>query len=535
MRKKILFFLIISILILGGVGFWKFLSKKETPYEIFEVKKGEIVQEVSETGQVQTGEKINLGFENGGRIEKIYVKIGDKVKKGDLLAKLETDQLFIELKKAKASLNLAKSQLKKLLAGATKEEIELAQTQVENAWISLQNAQKNLENVQKKAQQDLNQAYENALTTIQSAVPLVETVFSKLDYLQKTYFIFDDQESITVKNKKETVKQTLQQIKQKTSTLTTDSPSQIEDALEFLKFSLNNLLNDIDVVYQITQTADYQNKIPQTEKDSLLSQKTNLTKTLQQILGAIQSINSTKIINKTKIDLAQAKVLEAQGQFEKAQDNLNLIKAKPRDVDIAVYEAKIEEAQAYVNLLKTKIDKCYLRSPLDGEVIDVLKKEGETVHPGFEDTVFTLLPSSPYQIKVDIYEEDIVKVKIGDPVKINLVAFPEKTFKGKVVSINPAEKLIEGVVYYEVKIDFENPPKGIKPGMTSDITIEVSKKENVLTVPENAIFEKNGKNFVKVLKDNHWEEREVKVGIKGSEGMVEVIQGLKEGEKVIIE
>ena len=73
-----------------------------------------------------------------------------------------------------------------------------------------------------------------------------------------------------------------------------------------------------------------------------------------------------------------------------------------------------------------------------------------------------MLPQSPFQVAVDIYEEDIVKVKIGNPVDIKLTAFPDKIFKGKVIAIDPAEKIIEGVVYYEVTIDFEEAAAGIK-------------------------------------------------------------------------
>jgi len=127
-----------------------------------------------------------------------------------------------------------------------------------------------------------------------------------------------------------------------------------------------------------------------------------------------------------------------------------------------------------------------------------------------------------------------VKVKIGDPVQIKLTAFPGETFSGKVISTDPASKLIEGVVYYGVTIDFQEPPSEVRPGMTADITIKTNSKENVLAVPQSAIEDKNGKTFVKILKDEKVQERQIQTGLKGSNDLVEVISGVQAGEEVIL-
>jgi multidrug efflux pump subunit AcrA (membrane-fusion protein) len=145
-----------------------------------------------------------------------------------------------------------------------------------------------------------------------------------------------------------------------------------------------------------------------------------------------------------------------------------------------------------------------------------------------------MIPDNPFQITVDIYEEDVVKLAIGNAVEIKLTAFPDKIFKGKVVSIDPAEKIIEGVVYYEAKIELEDYPETIKPGMTADLTIKTVTKENVLAIPGAAIEEKDNKTTVQVFKKRHLETREIEIGLKGSNDIVEVISGLEEGEEVAI-
>jgi len=101
-----------------------------------------------------------------------------------------------------------------------------------------------------------------------------------------------------------------------------------------------------------------------------------------------------------------------------------------------------------------------------------------------------------------------------------------------VVSIEPVEKLIDNVVYYETTIDFEGGPEGIRRGMTADIIIETAKKENVLIVSKRAVEDINGKKIVKVYKKGALEEREITVGLKGDE-YLEVLSGLKEGDQVV--
>ncbi|GAJ04239.1 unnamed protein product, partial [marine sediment metagenome] len=106
MKSKIIFGTIL-ILVIVIVGYNYIFKGQELPYEFAEVKKGNVSQEISETGQVKKGEEIKLGFKNVGRIEKIYVEVGQAVESGTFLVKLDTSQLYIQFQEAKASLDLA--------------------------------------------------------------------------------------------------------------------------------------------------------------------------------------------------------------------------------------------------------------------------------------------------------------------------------------------------------------------------------------------------------------------------------------------
>ncbi len=264
------------------------------------------------------------------------------------------------------------------------------------------------------------------------------------------------------------------------------------------------------------------------------TQRGYINTALTNIVNSQQTISSTKLTNVVNVNTYQADVDSSQGQLKAAQDELAQITAPARKEDVDLHQAQVRQARAQVQLLESQTEDTTLKSPVDGQVVQIGKRVGEIVQSMLQDPVITLLPASPFEIEVDIYEEDVAKMNIGNLVDISLVAFPEKILKGRVISINPAEEIIEGVVYYEVSISFDDPPAGVRPGMTVDLLIRTASRENVLVVPEEAIKEKNGKATVEVLIDETFKEREIEIGLRGSNDVVEVSSGLKEGEHVIL-
>ena len=199
MSKKI-------ILLIGGltllliVIFYQLNVKKDNEvFDLFEVVRGNVYQEVSEVGQLKKGEEINLAFKTSGRIERIYVNVGEEIKKWTTLAKMDTRGLEIQLQQAKSDLAIYQAQLDKLLIGASPEEIQKVETAVSNAQISLGNAQQNLIDVRAESEEDLNAAYEDALNVLDDSYLKIYNAFLVVDSVQETYFYYYDQESIKVR------------------------------------------------------------------------------------------------------------------------------------------------------------------------------------------------------------------------------------------------------------------------------------------------------------------------------------------------
>lgn len=496
-QKKIILIVIIIIVVLGIIVY-QFFIKEEKPELILEkVTKGTVLKEISETGAVKISEETNLGFKNAGIIEKIYVKVGDRVLAGQVLAELNTSQLLIQLKKAQAALEVAKA--KKI-----------------DAQVSLENARQSLKDVEIDATEDLKQAYEDALNTLDDSHLKIYNALNVVGSIQRSYFTSNDQEGIKVRSNKEKIQNALNQTKAYIDDLKSNSQyEKIDIALSGVKNSLGEAKESLEIIRDMTETINYHDTVSSADKTSLDNQKSYITTAYTNIVDDQQTISTTKITNETNINSARAEISSLETQL---QEN-------------GLYQAQINQAQTELLLLEDQIQEAVLRSPSRAQITKVNKREGETAKQ--TDSLISLLSAGPFQVEVDIYEEDIVNVRLNNFVRIFLPAFPDNIFEGRVISIDPSEKLINGVVYYEVNISFDTQAEGIKPGMTADIIIEGDKKEDVLVIPRGALKKVNGEKIVRVFKNGDFEEKKIETGLEGDE-YIEVISGLEQGEQVIV-
>jgi RND family efflux transporter MFP subunit len=501
--------IVVILVIIIYVGFFR----KEGPtFILAEVSRGTVVQEVSETGQIGKGEEINLSFKSSGRIEKIYVEVGQEVELRDRLVKLNTTSLFIQLQEAKAALDLAKAKLNKLLAGSSSEEIQIAETGVANAQISLETAQENLDN-----------SYEDALNTLDDAYLKIYNAFNVVYSVHYSYFQNSDQEGSTVNENKNIINNVVINVKPYLDQAkTTSAQGDIDTTLSEMRGGLEDVSEALRIIRETCESSYYRSLVSSTDKTSLDNQRSYINTVLTNVTNSQQTISVMKLNKET-----------AEGQLQVAEDQLALVKSGPRQEDIELHQAQVKQAQAQVDLLENQITESTLTAPVVGQITEIHKEVGEQVQ-SLSDTVISLIPAAPFQIKSDIYEEDIVKIGVGNPVDVSLIVFPERVFEGRVISINPSEKLMEGVIYYEITIDCSELPSDVKPGMTADLIIQTALKDNVLVVPEETLQKKDGKRIVQVLEDGEVKDREIEVGLLGN-NLVEVISGLKEGEKVVLE
>ena len=135
---------------------------------------------------------------------------------------------------------------------------------------------------------------------------------------------------------------------------------------------------------------------------------------------------------------------------------------------------------------------------------------------------------------LSVTQEDITGISVGDKAKITLDAYAGKTFEGEVVSIDTSVSMGSATVNYSVKVQFTGDISGIYSGMTGQASFGVQ-SEDVLYVSNQAVYQDGTEIYVQILEDNG-EITKQKVTTGFSDGRnVEIVSGLEEGQKVIIE
>ena len=236
---------------------------------------------------------------------------------------------------------------------------------------------------------------------------------------------------------------------------------------------------------------------------------------------------------------------DAQKNYELALNKQNVSKAQ-----VTVLRAKIAQSQAQVaqdraNLkqLEEQLSYTDILSPIDGVVLSRNVEMGDAVSSilvlGSSATlVMTLGDTSEVYVKGKVDESDIGKVYLGQPARIKVESFKDKTFNGKVTKISPMGVEKDNVTTFEVRVSINNPGGELKAEMTANAEIILEEHKNVLQIPEGAIiYDKDKKASVEVPdakgKDG---KRKVAVNIGISNGAkTEVLSGLKENDQVVLQ
>jgi RND family efflux transporter MFP subunit len=220
--------------------------------------------------------------------------------------------------------------------------------------------------------------------------------------------------------------------------------------------------------------------------------------------------------------------------YQSAEAELAVQRATARQPEIDAALADIVIAQASLDNANANLEKTILRAPADGTVTRVNIKIGEV--PEANKEAIGLQDVSNLYLEAKVNETSVPHLVVGQPVTVTFDAFGNsKTYTATLSSIDPAATITDGIVNYEIKALLSD-TTDIKPGMTANMTVLVSQKDNVLAIPLRAVINRDNKKYVRVITDakkNTYEEREISTGLEADEGLVEAVSGLHEGERVV--
>lgn len=236
---------------------------------------------------------------------------------------------------------------------------------------------------------------------------------------------------------------------------------------------------------------------------------------------------------------------DAQKNYELALNKQNVSKAQATVLKAKIAQSRGQLGQDRANLkqLEEQLSYTDVQSPIDGVVLSRDVEMGDAVSSilvlGSSATlVMTLGDTSSVYVKGKVDESDIGKVYLGQPARIKVESFKDKTFNGVVTKISPMGVEKDNVTTFEVRVSINNPGGELKAEMTANAEIILEEHKSVLQIPEGAIiYDKDKKASVEVpdpsAKDG---KKKIAVNIGISNGAkTELLGGLKEGDQVVLQ
>lgn len=170
------------------------------------------------------------------------------------------------------------------------------------------------------------------------------------------------------------------------------------------------------------------------------------------------------------------------------------------------------------------------RSPVSGIVTEKKALQGMRFMPG--EALYQVADLSAVWVVADVFEQDIGQVKPGAKAKVRINAYPDKIFEGTITYVYPTLKAETRTV--PVRVELPNPGLLLKPAMFAQVELPVGGKGEVVTVPTSAVIDSGTRRIVLVqAKEGRFEPREVKLGQR-SDNYVEVQEGIRSGESVVV-
>jgi HlyD family secretion protein len=538
------------------------------------VTRGQLLQSVGGSGQVQPAQSIELNFATTGTIADVRAQEGQQVQKGDTLARLETADLDLQLLQAAANLKSAQAAQADLKAGPKETDIRSAQAQLDaaqaqlnqqmkgnarasdlasaqaqlrsaqadlavlknpapddvgaaqfkvtQAQISLQSTRDGDSAAKTRAQLDLEQAA-SALTQAQSRY---STALQNWQFVQDTG------------NDPLTPSRTDAQGKSKPNTLNDAQRQQYYDAFVQAQAALQSAE---DTVTQ-SQVA-YDNARQKEAADVQLAQ--------EQLADAQRQLDALMHPTPQKLAAAEAKVAQAQAQLsqlrggtttdvivsrstlEQRQAALDALKAGPAEKDLAQAEANVAQAEAALAKAKLDRDHAELVAPFSGTVATVDIVAGDTVGGTGQTAAVTLVDDSAFHVDVNISEADVARLKLGQEAEVELDALPGDLLIGTLDYVAPTATTQQNVTTYLARVTLKPTDKLLRTGLSAAVTIVTERRDNVLLVPSGAISETDNGQQVQVKRGDQITAVPIKSGMVG-DTLTEVISGLNEGDIVVL-
>ena len=306
--------------------------------------------------------------------------------------------------------------------------------------------------------------------------------------------------------------------------------AQASGKIEKLYVTIGQQVKKGDMIAQIDSS---------TQENSVEESKAKLNSLKAQLAAAQVSLKITKKQYERMQRLRQSDAASEE-DTENAQDAYETAKSKVTELESSIKEAEISLNTAQTNLGYTKIT-----APLDGTVVSIPVKQGQTVNAAMNTpTIVQIADLTQMEILIEISEGDIANVQKGAKVTYSILGENNKTYETVLKEIDPGLTLLTNgeyeevvgsseAIYYYGRLVVPNDAGKLRIGMTTQTVIFVAEAKNALSIPVLAVQKENNQSYVNILTADGIRKQPIQTGI--SDGVnIEVTEGVIENEEVVI-
>lgn len=314
--------------------------------------------------------------------------------------------------------------------------------------------------------------------------------------------------------------------------------AQVSGRLDELNVAVGDVVHQGDLIGKID---------PRTATNSLDTARADLANMKAQAAGAKATLARQKLAYQRQLALGAGEATSQQ-DFETARQELQSAQAS--------YEAllaQIRAAEVSVNTAEVQLGFTKITAPMDGVVVAIVTKQGQTVNSvQSAPTIVILAKLDVMTVKAEVSEADVIDVKPDLPVYFTILGDPDKRYEAKLRLIEPAPESIvnevdststssssstsDSAIYYNALFEVPNEDGRLRALMTAKVSIVLARRANALMIPSTALGPKgkDGTYSVRVKgEDGKIATRKVRIGIDNNIS-AEVLSGLKEGESVVV-
>jgi HlyD family secretion protein len=512
-RSKIIIAVISVVVIIGlGVGGYFAFFRRSTRANAAGVGGGTgtvttmtLVNAIDTTGSVAAIQSSALAWQTTGTVGTVNVKVGDMVKKGDILMSLDPTTASQTVVQAQIDLVAAKKALNALLSPATLD-IANAKEAVTTAEATLKTAQQNLKYAENPVGQSLYDSIDSTLLALNTAKAnqTLNNVSTEASEVKTTQ---DDM------NVAYSQLQRAQVAMDDCIAISCGERTQREN-------SLNNAQKSYQKASDAYQAAKLQHETTAaTQGSTVESAQKDYDQAVANLNAALAGPDAALVAQK------QAAVDVAQADLADKQDALSKLVNQADPDEVAAAQAKVLQQQQIIDALSIK-------APFDGQILALNFQPNDTANT--TDTAVQMADLSEMYVDVSVDESDISKVKVGNAATVTFDSLPELELQGLVSKVAAYGETVQGLVKYTVRVTMDKVNPSVLIGMTTNVNIVTSTQEGALVVPIASVqTDTTSGEYVNRLKtDGTYEKVKVVSGSVEDNNTVIVVGDLKSGDKV---